>query len=297
LDVTHDKPGALAGELFLRVFAQELGPRAHESEELAGLLAGEPSERDSALLEDEGPFLLWTLLGCGAILSNTLDYADSRAAANHAYPRDGRWVAKSSLEIGERTFYRVVRACVAELHAEKPIERIVDLGCGAAGLLSDVVQSTGACGVGIDASRGACAAAEQLVRKRRLVTRIDIVHRDAIALVEDPSPVQGADLVMCNFLLHEFPPPQRTALLAAIVAAMAPGGRLLVCEAVPDGPDHAHPFARAFRLVHVLMGQTLAPTADWQEAFSAAGLQLVQMLDGKMPGTRTFVARKPQHRE
>ncbi len=292
--MTHDKPGALAGELFLRVFAQELGPRALETEEYAGLLTGDPSEQERMILEDEGPFLLWTLLGCGAILSNAVDYADSPAAANHAYPRDGRWVAKSSLEIGERTFYRVVRACVAELHAEKPLRRIVDIGCGAAGLLSDVVQSTGARGVGIDASRGACTAAEELVRKRRLAKRIEVIHRDAIALVEDSSPVEGADLVMCNFLLHEFPVAKRKALLASIVTAMAPGGRLLVCEAVPDGPDHAHPFARAFRLVHVLMGQTLAPTPDWLDAFAAAGLELEQMLDGKMPGTRTFVVRKGQ---
>jgi hypothetical protein len=157
------------------------------------------------------------------------------------------------------------------------------------------VQSTGARGVGIDASQGACKAAERVIEQRQLERRIDVIHRDAITLVEDPSPIAGASLVMCNFLLHEFSPPRRKALVDSIVGAMAPGGHLLVCEAVPDGPDHAHPFARAFRLVHVLMGQTLSPTAHWQELFASAGLQLLHMVDGQMPGTRAFVARKPRN--
>jgi hypothetical protein len=85
----------------------------------------------------------------------------------------------------------------------------------------------------------------------------------------DPLP-QGCDLICFKSMLHDWPEADANALLDAAVAALAPGGTLLVFERMPlDVTRGAPPFGL---LPALLFFRSYRPPEFYRRAFEARGL-------------------------
>jgi SAM-dependent methyltransferase len=90
----------------------------------------------------------------------------------------------------------------------------------------------------------------------------------------------GYDLVLLTNFLHHFDPPTCQRLLAKTRAALAPGGRAVAVEFVPDEDRVSPPEAAAFSLV--MLATTPAGDAftlrEYDDMFRAAGFAGVELL-------------------
>jgi len=90
----------------------------------------------------------------------------------------------------------------------------------------------------------------------------------------DPLPA-GCDLVSFKSMLHDWPEAEVTAFLDAAVAALAPGGTLLVFERMPlDVTRGAPPFGL---LPALLFFRSYRPPGFYRQAFEARGLAEVSL--------------------
>ncbi|WP_062202278.1 SAM-dependent methyltransferase [Demequina salsinemoris] len=107
----------------------------------------------------------------------------------------------------------------------------VDLGCGEGGDVLWLAEH-GWRATGLDAAAPALARGRDEALRRGVADRAEFVETDLGTW--DPEPVW--DLVTCHYL-HEAAD-LRSAVLAAAVGAVAPGGTLIVVGHHPDEPAH-----------------------------------------------------------
>lgn len=104
--------------------------------------------------------------------------------------------------------------------------RVLDFGCGTGGAIPHLLAELGAATVvGSDVSAASLAVA----RRRSGGERVEFVEPAAI-------PAAGFDLVHVNGVFHHVDPAERPAALAAIRAALRPGGLLALWENNPWNP-------------------------------------------------------------
>ena len=133
------------------------------------------------------------------------------------------WVANAGAWIqavrGERLESRRVATDAAILRAvsRQPVQRVLDVGCGEGWLLRALADA-GKDVVGIDVSPGLVDAA-----RRAGAGAVHLMSYDAFAA--DPTCLGRFDGAICNFSLFE---ENLTPLLAAVCAALHPGGFLFV---------------------------------------------------------------------
>ena len=149
-------------------------------------------------------------------------------------------------------------------------------------------------GVVLDMSAGACDEANRAAARADVVDRFQVFNRKIESLIEDPSPVDGADLVHAGFVMHDVcaDPEVLDGVLRGCRTAMAPGGRLVITDAVPYAPDQRErKFSALFTYLHASFMAVRLPTeAQWLEAFGRAGFADVRCAEHRMPGARMFVA-------
>jgi SAM-dependent methyltransferase len=263
----------------------------------AGLLipAAQPDQfRPSPDLADrryEAGYLSWALSANRPFIDHAPQFLRDQAAAAGAYQRDGRQVAVASGWVGSRGFYP---AAVAAIRDHGP-GRIADLGAGAGGLLIQLLQSgTARTAVALDISEAACAEARRAARQAGLAERLQVAHRSIQSLADDPGPVEGTDVVHAGFVLHDIAgqPDVLDAVLASCRRAMAPGGRLVITDAVPNAPDPSErSFSALFTYLHdAFMGVCLPTEEEWLTAFRSAGFDHVTCTRHLFPAGRLFVA-------
>ncbi|MGI5216158.1 class I SAM-dependent methyltransferase [Plantactinospora sp. CA-290183] len=263
----------------------------------AGLLEHGTGERqfvpcaEMAARRYEAGYLSWSLNANRPYLDHAALFLRDPETARARYQRDGRRVAVSSRWIGSRGFYPGV---IAEIISRKP-QRIVDLGAGAAGLLIHLLTALpGSTGLALDLSAGACEEAERAARRAEVGDRLDVVHRSIESLVDDPSPVRGADVVHAGFVMHDVvsQPKVLDGILRAVRESLADGGCFVVTDAVPyvDNPRE-RAFSALFTYLHASSMEVRLPTEElWREAFGRAGFTDVRGHPLGMPGSRVFVA-------
>lgn len=238
-------------------------------------------------------YLSWAMGANAPFLANVREFLTDRDAAAEIHRRDGRRVAVSSRWIGQLGFYPTVIERVNAAGAG----HVVDLGAGAGGLLIRLLgQDPARTGVALDASSAACAAAREAASTAGVGDRLQVLERTLESLVDDPSPVEGANVVLACFAMHDIVADAAVAkaVLGACRDALAPGGFLAVADAVSYASAPAERrFSALFTYMHRSFMQVTLPTEQqWLETFQGAGFSHTECLPLKAPGTRLFVAAK-----
>ncbi|WP_436536040.1 class I SAM-dependent methyltransferase [Actinoplanes sp. HUAS TT8] len=264
--------------------------------EAAGLTVAEGPEQtytgtvDLPALRHAAGYVSWAMTANRPYIDNIHDILSDPGRAPQKYSRDGRRVAVSSRWIGSQGFYQ---AAFEEIAEAKP-GRIVDLGAGAAALVIHLLQTLpDSSGVAVDISDAACAEALRAGRRGGVADRLSVVNRAIESLSDDPSPLAGADVVHAGFVLHDVVgrPEVLDAVLRACRAGLAPGGRLVISDAVPYSTSpRERAFSSLFTYLHASsMGVDLPPQAQWEQAFRRAGFTDVTCRPMRMPTSRLFV--------
>ncbi|KHK00194.1 class I SAM-dependent DNA methyltransferase [Desulfovibrio sp. TomC] len=128
---------------------------------------------------------------------------------------------------GDISFFRQRKAAIAKaLLRARPPRRILEYGCGTGGNLPYLQAAfPGATVAGGDISE------KSLEEAARTAPTAALYH-----LGRDAVPPAAFDLVFVAGVLHHVPATARGTVLAAMAAALAPGGRLLVFEHNPVNP-------------------------------------------------------------
>lgn len=239
----------------------------------------------------ESGYLSWSLNANRPFVEHAPEFFRDPVGAAEKYRRDARRVAVSSRWVGSMGFYPAAFTTIVE---SRP-GRITDLGAGAGALVINVLRTLPASsGVVLDMSAGACEEAARAAARVGVADRFRVVNRKIESLVDDPTPVDGADLVHAGFVMHDVSADPETldAVLHSCRMAMAPGGRLVVTDAIPYAPDQRErKFSALFTYLHAAFMAVRLPTeAQWREAFHTAGFADVTCTEHRMPGARMFVA-------
>jgi SAM-dependent methyltransferase len=246
---------------------------------------------DLADLRYQAGYLTWSLNANRPYIDHIAKFVRDPEAAGAVHRRDGRTVALTSRWIGSAGFYPEV---FAEILGRKP-RRVVDLGAGAGALLIGLLTALPeAAGVALDLSAGACEEAENAARRADLGDRLRVVNRSIESLVDDPSPIRGAEVVHAGFVLHDLVarPDVLDGVLRVCRESLGEGGSLLVTDAVPyAGNERERAFSALFTYLHSSsMGVELPSEEAWHATFRRAGFSEVGSAALRMPGSRMFLA-------
>jgi SAM-dependent methyltransferase len=239
----------------------------------------------------EAGYLSWALSANRPYVENGAEILRDPKGAAEKYQRDGGRVAVSSRWVGAKGFYPVAFSTILEGHPRA----IADLGAGAGALVINVLRALPtSSGVVLDLSAAACQEAGRAAGRAGVGERLRVVNRRIESLVDDPSPVAGADVVHAGFVMHDVVSDSQTfhAVLRACREAMAPTGRLIVTDAVPYSDNsRERMFSALFTYLHAaFMGVRLPTEEEWLAAFRAAGFATVNSVEHRLPGARMFVA-------
>ncbi|MEU8538339.1 methyltransferase [Streptomyces sp. BPPL-273] len=248
---------------------------------------------DYADWRHEVGYLSWALTANSPFLQNARAFLTDGESAARTHRRDGRRVAVSSRWIGDRAFYPAVVDQVVAADAK----HVVDLGAGAAGLLIDLLgQDDRRTGVALDLSAAACAAAREDADRAGVGDRLRVVERSVESLIDDPGPLEGADVIQACFVMHDVLQDESVFedVLRTCRKALAPGGVLAVVDAVSYGQEpRERKFSALFTYLHANFMDVALPTPDqWVAKFRDAGFSNVECVSDIMPGGRLFVATK-----
>jgi SAM-dependent methyltransferase len=247
-----------------------------------------------AAINDAG-YILWGVMSCAPLLANARRFADDMHAAADTYHRDGEHVARTSKWMGEQDFYP---------HAERAIlaarpRKIVDLGAGTCGLLIRCLnQLPEAVGVGIDMNHDACVEARAIVDKAGMGKRIGVIEAPIQKLIEDPTPLEGADVIHAGFVFHDLMPDEEKTLDALLkVCRQRARGTLIVVDAIPYGQiGGEEAFSACFTFLHHhFMARRLQPESEWTNRLTAAGYESVEVSRLGISGGRIFTARSKRN--
>ena len=190
----------------------------------------------------------------------TVERPSGEAAA--PYLRDTRACAAYSLFFAPQTHARIAHI-LAELppfpETAQPL-RVLDLGAGTGAAAWALLDHLGRRPVALfawDHSRPALRCLHDLFTDLRNARWPDATLRTTCAPLEEfASGADKYDVVLLHYVLNELAPDARRALLARAARALAPGGRLIVCEPlIRDAGDYLREL-RAYALgdlkLHVL---------------------------------------------
>ena len=237
-------------------------------------------------------YILWGVMSCAPLIANARQFSEDMNTAAGLYHRDGEHVARTSKWMGERDFYPQAESAIITSQPKK----IVDLGSGTCGLLIRCLRKLpGARGVGIDINGDACAKAKSAISKAGFDDRISVVHAPIQSLVDDPTPLEGADIIHGGFVFHDLMPDEEETLDALLrtFREKAPRGTLVVVDAVPYAQNPGeHAFSAAFTFLHnQFMGRKLMTEEEWKTKLAAAGYNKVEVSQLGIPGGRIFTAK------
>ncbi|MFK0174297.1 class I SAM-dependent methyltransferase [Streptomyces sp. NPDC090306] len=236
-------------------------------------------------------YLTWSLYANRPYIDHSAEFMRDADAASSAYQRVGRTVALTSRWIGSKGFYPDV---YAEIVGRKP-RRIVDLGAGTGALLIDLLAAMPtSTGLALDISAEACEEAERAARQAKVDDRLQLVNRSIESLVDDPSPLLGADVVHAGFVMHDVVsrPKVIGGILRACRESLSERGCFVATDAVPYADDERErAFSALFTYLHSSsMGVRLPSEEVWHGLFRSAGFSEVTSRPLRMPGSRMFVA-------
>jgi SAM-dependent methyltransferase len=126
----------------------------------------------------------------------------------------------------------------AEGRPALPHRRTLDFGCGIGATAPLLQQALGGDVVGVDADAASIERARAEHAREGQGGGIRFAQRAALA---DQAPF---DVAYCNGVFHHIPPAERAAELAAVFAALQPGGLFALWENNPANPGTRYIMAR-----------------------------------------------------
>lgn len=238
----------------------------------------------------EAGYLTWALNANRPYLEAVAEFIADYDSAAQRHRREGRRVAVSSRWMGS---YGATPVAVAEITGRDP-RRVADLGAGAGGLLIELLRALpGATGSALDLNAAACEEAVRAAKHAGVADRLDVTNRSIQSLIEDPGPIEGADVIHAGFVMHDVMPEPAAmdAVLRTCRGSLREGGALVIMDAVPYAPDpRERAFSALFTYLHTMAMHVELPTQEqWQAAFEHAGFTSVTCTPLRFPGGRMFV--------
>jgi len=159
---------------------------------------------------------------------------------------------------------------IAELAAAGPGRRVLDVGCGTAGV-SLACAARGADVVGIDANAGMLEVARGKAAARPPEGSLELVELGAME-IEDRFPEASFDAIVSCLVMSELSPEERRYVLETARSRLRPGGVLVIA-------DEVAPRTRWGRLRHALLR---APSAVWTYVVTQRSTHAVPDLAGQI---------------
>ena len=153
--------------------------------------------------------------------------------------------------------------------AMEPARCVADLGCGSGALLAAVLKAwPGALGIAFDAAEPLELAAKRLAGEK-LSERVTLTPGN---FLEAAPP--GADLYVLSLILHDWDDAACLRILRCCQAAMAPGARLVIADAVlPEDPRTLPQASYADLAMLVMTGGRERTLAEFRSLLEQAGLR------------------------
>ncbi len=172
-------------------------------------------------------------------------------------------------------FFAEFGARLVDFARLRPGEAVLDVGCGRGATLFPTAERVGPEGrvVGVDLSE------EMVARVQSEIARQGLRHAAVRQMdAQDLQVVPGSfDVVICSFVLHLLPDPERAA--AAASRALRPGGRCVASAPTGAGPDWDF-MGRIFGSFAERAGHPVVvpfrPRFDLAATLTAAGLQATE---------------------
>jgi hypothetical protein len=176
---------------------------------------------------------------------------------------------------------------IATLYPFAEVKRVCDVGGGRGTLLSEIlVRHPHLRGVLCD-SPGVLASAERLLRGRAVRDRVDLVPGSFF----DSVPA-GADVYTLKNILHDWDDERSVKILRVVRAAMQPGQKVLVCEALVERDTHDSLGALADVQMMVVCDEGRERgRAEIGRLFEQSGFELGRVADGGAIAVVEGVAR------
>jgi SAM-dependent methyltransferase len=266
----------------------------------AALVVPEPGGetfRGAADLADriyESGYMSWVLNANRPFIEHIGEFLRTPEEAARKYRRDGRQVAVASQWMGSQAFYPVALSSILDA---KP-GHVVDLGAGTARLLIEIMlalpQTTS---VALDLDGPSCEQAVRAGAEAGVGDRLTVVERSIESVADDPSPLEGADVIHGGFVFHDMLPDQEETfdkVLYNCRESLRPGGIMAITDAVPFVPNERE---RRFSTIvtyyhHQFMTRRLMSEEEWVARLSAAGFRDVRCMPHRFPTGRLFIAGK-----
>ncbi len=171
---------------------------------------------------------------------------------------------------GDRVTFTRLHDVLLEQVGALDSPRVLDAGCGLGGTMLVLAESVGATCVGLTLSPSQAATANAEAARRQLDARV----RARVCSYDDPPPGPFDLIVAIESLAHSLDPARSVDRLAA---TLAPGGRLVVVDDMPEPGAAASPDLEAFR--QGWQCPVLWPVPSYLEAVGRAGLVVDAQLD------------------
>lgn len=171
---------------------------------------------------------------------------------------------------------------------------VIELGCGAGQTLCALATANPMLSAdGIDANPEAVALASARIRARGLCDRVHVRSGDALDVL-GRIPREGVQVILAESMLNAlWGEAGGVAMFVAGLARLLPGRLLVVSDYYSHlgQPDRGTARTLLHDLIQVVSGQGLAPpTCDgWASAYSAAGADLLQVLEASGDGIDRFI--------
>ena len=216
----------------------------------------------------------------GAAMARYPDYF--RTGETYTYQDHGEDFSKAISEItsGFHTF--VVRRALPSIPAvQEKLEagaRLLDMGCGAGGLLMKIAKAAPNCiCVGIDVDAHGIRLANESIEKAGLGERVTVELADGGAIDHEDE----FDLVTMFEVLHELPPEVRPQVMCNAHKALKPGGILFILdETYPSSADQLrqpeYGFAVQTGFNELIWGNVVPTKEDQDRLLTEAGFTNIQ---------------------
>ncbi|AUS81300.1 SAM-dependent methyltransferase [Actinoalloteichus sp. AHMU CJ021] len=267
----------------------------------AGIMVDSSSEEGSLRVADdfdqiqyEAGYLSWAMNANRPFVNNAVEFLRAPLDSRAKYPRDGRQVAVSSEWMGSKGFYPVALQTILDARPS----RVVDLGAGTARLLIEIMlQLPETTAVALDLDGPSCEEAVLAAERAGVADRLTVIEAPIQSVAEDPTPVQGADVVHAGFVFHDMMPDEEQvadAVLANCREGLRSGGMMAITDAVPYVKNtRERRFSAIVSYYHKqFMRRRLLTEEEWTAKLSDAGFSSVECLPHRFPTGRLFKATK-----
>jgi SAM-dependent methyltransferase len=223
-------------------------------------------------------YLVYYVGGYGNVLLNSRHLAKNELIYGQTIQRDIDWVVVGtelmSLTKHHKSYSAVLEACKRE-----SAERVLDIGCGTAKFLIELVKASNSnIGVGIDISAQACEMAGQVALNSRLDKQIDIVCGDFLkSSTELKAKYKDFDIITAMMIIHEYlyeGEAKVIQVLTSICELLSKTGSFILLDKATDALEHSPLYFTEFKLAHDLTNQNLCSKLKWEDILNKAGLRL-----------------------